>query len=101
MEIFIPAVSSRDPEQRYRVVLSDAGDECDCPDFYWRHINRGDSAHRCKHIRTARQLLVEGIPPPPARRAAGQAAPVRPGRLSSARPAAGRAPWPGVAAAAP
>ncbi len=69
MEILIPAVSSRDPGQHYRVVLSDDGDECECPDFFWRHINRGDTAHQCKHIRTARQLLVEGIPGPhPARR---------------------------------
>ncbi len=68
MEILIPAASSRDPALRYRVVLSDDGDECDCPDFFWRHINSGDSTHSCKHIRTARQLLVEGIPgPSPAR----------------------------------
>ena len=67
-EILVPAVSARDPATRYRVVLSDAGDECDCPDFYWRHVNAGDSAHRCKHILTARQLLVEGIPGPGVRR---------------------------------
>jgi hypothetical protein len=64
MEILVPAVSSRDPGHRYRVILSDDGDECDCPDFYWRHINRGDDNHRCKHIAAARQLLVDGIPGP-------------------------------------
>ena len=64
MEIEVPAASSSRPGQRYRVVLSDAGDECDCPDFYWRHINAGDDSHRCKHILAARQLLVEGIPAP-------------------------------------
>jgi hypothetical protein len=68
MEILIPAVSSRDPGLRYRVLLSDAGDECECPDFYWRHINRGDSGHRCKHILTARRLLIDGIPGPRSRR---------------------------------
>jgi hypothetical protein len=57
VNLVIPAVSSRDPELRYQVVLSDVGDECDCPDFYWRR-------RPCKHIRTARQLLVEGIPGP-------------------------------------
>ena len=56
-EILVPAVSARDPATRYRVVLSDAGDECDCPDFFWRR-------RQCKHIRTARQLLVEGVPGP-------------------------------------
>ena len=64
MEMLIPAASSRHPGLRYRVVLSDDGDECDCPDFYWRHINAGDPDHDCKHIRTARQLLVDGIPGP-------------------------------------
>ena len=72
MEILIPAVSSRDPKLRYRVVLSDAGDECECPDFYWRHINRGDAGHRCKHIIAARRLLVEGIPGPSRRRSRGE-----------------------------
>jgi len=70
MEILIPAVSSRDPGLRYRVLLSDAGDECECPDFYWRHINRGDAGHRCKHILAARRLLIEGIPSPRRRRLA-------------------------------
>ncbi len=64
MEIMVPAASSRDPAVRYRVVLSDWGDECDCPDFFWRHIHAGDDSHTCKHIATARQLLVEGIPGP-------------------------------------
>jgi hypothetical protein len=64
VNILIPAASSRDPELRYHVVLSDDGDECDCPDFYWRHVSSHDPAHRCKHIRTARQLLVDGIPGP-------------------------------------
>jgi hypothetical protein len=74
MEIEVPAASWSDPGRRYRVVLSDAGDECDCPDFYWRHINAGDYAHRCKHITTARQILLEGIPGP--RRARRRATPV-------------------------
>lgn len=62
MEMLIPAVSSRNQAVRYRVVLSDVGDECDCPDFYWRHVNAGNAHHRCKHVAAARQLLVEGIP---------------------------------------
>jgi hypothetical protein len=64
VEIVLPAVSYQDPERRYRVVLSDAGDTCECADFYWRHVSAGDQAHRCKHIRAARQMLVEGIPGP-------------------------------------
>ena len=64
MEIVIPVASRRHSGQHYRVKLSDTGDECDCPDFYWRHINRGDDNHRCKHIAAARQLLVDGIPAP-------------------------------------
>lgn len=76
--MLIPAVSSRDQAVRYRVVLSDVGDECDCPDFYWRHVNAGNPAHRCKHVAAARQLLVEGIPyhrrrPARGRRAGGLA----------------------------
>lgn len=74
MEIVIPVASWRQAGQLYRVTLSDDGDECDCPDFFWRHINRGDDAHRCKHIVAARQLLVEGIPGPQARRRAALAA---------------------------
>jgi hypothetical protein len=64
-EILVPAASVRDPRHHYRFVLSDAGDECDCPDFFWRHIHAGDPAHCCKHIVAARQLLVEGIPRKP------------------------------------
>lgn len=64
MEIVIPVASWRHSGHHYRVTLSDTGDECDCPDFYWRHINRGDDHHRCKHIVAARQLLVDGIPAP-------------------------------------
>src|SRR5919199_1358096 len=64
VEIAIPVASWRQSGHHYRVTLSDAGDECDCPDFYWRHINRGDDDHRCKHIAAARQLLVDGIPAP-------------------------------------
>jgi hypothetical protein len=62
VEIVIPVASWRHSGHHYRVTLSDTGDECDCPDFYWRHINRGDDNHRCKHIAAARQLLVDGIP---------------------------------------
>jgi hypothetical protein len=64
VEMVIPVASRRDSGHHYRVTLSDSGDECDCPDFYWRHINRGDESHRCKHIAAARQLLVDGIPAP-------------------------------------
>ena len=64
MEIVIPVASWRHSGHHYRVTLSDTGDECDCPDFFWRHINRGDDTHRCKHIAAARQLLVDGIPAP-------------------------------------
>jgi len=77
MQITVPAASWRESGVRYRVVLSDAGDECDCPDFYWRHVSRGDVDHRCKHIATARQLLVEGVPP-------AQAKPRHPARKRSA-----------------
>lgn len=69
MEVLIPAVSSTDPSRHYQVVLSDDGDECECPDFFWRHIHRGDADHRCKHIATARQLLVDGVPGPNRRKA--------------------------------
>jgi hypothetical protein len=77
VDIAIPVASWRRSGQHYRVTLSDAGDECDCPDFYWRHINRGDDNHRCKHIVAARQLLVEGVPAAgtPGRRA-GRARPL-------------------------
>jgi hypothetical protein len=69
MEILIPAVSLKDRSRRYQVVLSDDGDACECPDFFWRHIHRGDADHRCKHIATARQLLVDGVPAPSRRKA--------------------------------
>ena len=62
MELVVPVASWQKAGHRYRVTLSDTGDECTCPDFYWRHINRGDEQHICKHIATARQLLVDGIP---------------------------------------
>ena len=68
MEFVVPVASWQNAGHRYRVTLSDTGDECDCPDFYWRHINRGDRQHVCKHIVAARQLLVDGIPAPNARR---------------------------------
>jgi hypothetical protein len=82
MEIAIPVASWRQSGQHYRVTLSDAGDECDCPDFYWRHINRGDDHHRCKHIVAARQLLVEGVPGTRTRaRQARRAQPAEPAKL--------------------
>jgi hypothetical protein len=61
-EIHVPVASRRRAGHVYRVKLSDSGDECDCPDFFWRHINRGDDRYVCKHIAGARQLLVDGIP---------------------------------------
>jgi hypothetical protein len=64
VQIVVPVASWRQSGQHYRVILSDTGDECDCPDFFWRHINRGDDNHRCKHIAAARQLLIDGIPAP-------------------------------------
>jgi len=64
VEFVVPVASWRDAGHRYRVTLSDAGDECDCPDFFWRHINRGNENHRCKHIAAARQLFVDGVPGP-------------------------------------
>jgi predicted nucleic acid-binding Zn finger protein len=70
VQIALPVASRRQSGRHYRVTLSDTGDECDCPDFYWRHINRGNDSHRCKHILAARQLLVEGIPTPDEQRRA-------------------------------
>jgi hypothetical protein len=68
MEFVVPVASWQKAGHRYRVTLSDIGDQCDCSDFYWRHINRGDEEHLCKHIAAARQLLVDGIPAPKPRR---------------------------------
>ena len=64
MQITLPVASVRDPQLRYRVVLDDQGDECECPDFFYRRIVTGNDEHRCKHIRHARELLVTGIPAP-------------------------------------
>jgi hypothetical protein len=82
VQIAIPAASRHRPGQFYRVTLSDSGDECDCPDFFWRHIHRGDEEHQCKHIAAARQLFVDGIPGPRRRRDEG-ARPMGPTALAA------------------
>jgi hypothetical protein len=71
IEILVP--SAADQRNHYRVVVTGEGGECDCPDYYWRNVISGETEHQCKHLRTARQLLLDGVPGPKRTRASAQA----------------------------
>ena len=66
IEILVP--SAADTRHHYRVLVTADGGECECPDFYWRNVISGTGDHQCKHLRTARQLLLDGVPAPRRRR---------------------------------
>lgn len=71
----VKCFSDPDSEAFHVAVIAPAGavDSCDCDDYHWRHEIRGDRAHFCKHIKVARMVLRDGIPPVTAARASGRA----------------------------